>query len=152
MNKVLLIGNLAKDPEIRYSDGGNACAKVRLITNERWKDRQTGEQKQRTEGHNLVFFGRQAEVVAEHLKSGEKLFVEGRNQTRKYQGQDGQDRYITEVVVKEMEMLGGSGNRGNQQGSGANQAQQRQPAAQSAAPPDQYIPGNGGNGDDDIPW
>lgn len=109
VNKAILIGHLGKDPEIRYTQSGSAVANVSMATTEQWKDRQTGEQQERTEWHRLVFFGRQAEIVGEYLKKGSQIYVEGRIQTRKWQGQDGQDRYSTEVVVNDMQMLGGRG-------------------------------------------
>lgn len=110
VNKVILIGNLGADPEVRYMPNGNAVATVGVATSESWKDRNTGEAQERTEWHRVVFFGRLAEVVSQYLKKGAKVYVEGRLQTRKWQGQDGQDRYTTEVVVDQrgtMQMLDG---------------------------------------------
>ncbi len=152
INKVILIGNLGADPETRYSAAGSAITNARLATTDQWKDRQSGEQQERTEWHRLVFFGRLAEISGEYLKKGSKVFVEGRLQTRKWQGQDGQDRYTTEVVVNDMQMLDGAG--GGMGSSGANQSsagsqQSSQPAAQhepeaQTAPADDF--------DDDIPF
>jgi single-strand DNA-binding protein len=99
INKVILIGNLGQDPEVRYMPSGTAVANVSLATSESWRDRNTGETQERTEWHRVVFFGKLAEVVSQYCKKGSKLYVEGRLQTRKWQGQDGQDRYTTEVVV-----------------------------------------------------
>jgi len=99
VNKVILIGNLGADPEVRYMPSGDAVANVRIATSESWKDRNTGEMQERTEWHNVVFFGKLAEVVKQYLHKGSKIYVEGKLRTRKWQGQDGQDRYTTEVVV-----------------------------------------------------
>ena len=108
LNKVMLIGNLGTDPEIRYMPNGNAVATISLATSETWKDKETGEQREKTEWHRVVFFGRLAEIVGQYLHKGSKIYVEGRLQTRKWQGQDGQDRYTTEILVDlrgEMMML-----------------------------------------------
>ncbi len=99
INKVILIGNLGNDPEVRYMPSGDAVANVSLATSEAWKDKNTGEMQERTEWHRVVFFGKVAEVVKEYLRKGSKIYVEGKLRTRKWQGQDGQDRYTTEVVV-----------------------------------------------------
>jgi single-strand DNA-binding protein len=105
VNKVILIGNLGRDPEVRYTASGSAIANVTIATSDAWKDRQTGEQQERTEWHRVVFFSRLAEIAAEYLKKGSKVYVEGRLQTRKWQDQQGQDRYTTEIVGNEMQML-----------------------------------------------
>jgi len=99
INKVILIGNLGADPEVRYMPSGDAVANARLATSESWKDRNTGETQERTEWHRVVFFGNLAEIVKQYVHKGSKIYVEGRLRTRKWQGQDGQDRYSTEVVV-----------------------------------------------------
>lgn len=109
VNKAILVGNLGRDPEIRYSPGGAAVATVSIATTDSWKDKQTGEQQERTEWHRVVFFGRLAEIVGEYLKKGSQVYVEGRIQTRKWQDKEGNDRYTTEVVANEMQMLGGRG-------------------------------------------
>lgn len=128
INKVILIGHLGQDPEIRYMPNGNAVANITLATSETWRDKQSGEQKERTEWHRVVFFGKLAEIVGEYLRKGSQVYVEGRLQTRKWQGQDGQDRYTTEIVVDiggTMQMLGGrpqgSGGQGGQGGWGGQQ-------------------------------
>lgn len=108
INKVILIGNLGADPEIRRMPSGDAVANVRIATSESWKDKETGEARERTEWHNVVFFGRIADVVHQYLRKGSKIYVEGKLRTRKWQTRDGQDRYSTEVVVDingNMEML-----------------------------------------------
>jgi single-strand DNA-binding protein len=99
VNKVILIGNLGADPEVRYMPSGDAVANVRIATSETWKDKNTGEKQERTEWHNVVFFGKIAEIVKQYVHKGSKIYVEGKLRTRKWQGQDGQDRYTTEVVV-----------------------------------------------------
>ncbi len=109
VNKVILVGNLGADPETRYTAGGSAVTNVRLATTDSWKDKQSGEQQERTEWHRIVFWGRLAEVAAEYLRKGSQIYVEGRIQTRKWQGQDGQDRWTTEIVGNEMQMLGSRG-------------------------------------------
>jgi len=146
VNKVILVGNLGKDPEVRYSPKGSAMANVTIATAESWKDKQSGEKQEKTEWHRVVFFNRLAEIVGEYLKKGSQVYIEGRLQTRKWQGQDGQDRYTTEIVANEMQMLGSrSGGGGdtswNQQSNNA-PSQQSSPA--SAPPADDF--------DDDVPF
>ncbi|ATG75268.1 single-stranded DNA-binding protein [Zobellella denitrificans] len=121
INKVILIGHLGQDPEVRYMPNGNAVANITLATSETWRDKQTGEQKERTEWHRVVFFGKLAEIAGEYLRKGSQVYVEGRLQTRKWQDQGGQDRYTTEVVVDMggvMQMLGGRPQGGGQGGQG----------------------------------
>ncbi len=107
INKVILIGNLGAEPEVRYMPSGQAVANVRLATNESWRDRETGETQDRTEWHNVVFYSKLAEIVKEYLHKGSQVYVEGRIRTRKWQDRDGHDRYTTEIVANEMQMLGG---------------------------------------------
>ena len=109
VNKVILVGNLGADPETRYTAGGSAVTNVSLATTDSWKDKQSGEQQEKTEWHKVVFFGRLAEIAAEYLRKGSQIYVEGRIQTRKWQGKDGQDRWTTEIVGNEMQMLGSRG-------------------------------------------
>ena len=106
VNKVTLIGNLGNDPEVRYSGNGSAMANVSLATTMSWRDKDTGEQQERTEWHRIVFFGRLAEVVGEYLTKGRQIYIEGRLQTRKWEDKEGNDRYTTEIVANEMQMLG----------------------------------------------
>ncbi len=163
VNKAILVGNLGRDPEVRYTPSGSAVANVTIATSDSWKDKQTGEMQERTEWHRVVFFNRLAEVVAEYVKKGQQIYVEGRIQTRKWQDQSGQDRYTTEIVANEMQMLGGraaggGGGSGFDQGMDQSQPQQAPkgggaPAAQQggAAP----APAQGGaydDFDDDIPF
>ncbi|MEX2468699.1 MAG: single-stranded DNA-binding protein [Pseudohongiellaceae bacterium] len=135
VNKVILVGNVGNDPEVRYMPNGNAVANVSLATSDSWKDKNTGEQQERTEWHRLVFFNRLAEIVEQYVKKGGKLYVEGRLQTRSWE-QDGVKRYSTEIVVGEMQMLDSRGSQSNDQDFGQ---PQRAPAAQSAG-------GGGGQG------
>ncbi|WP_281718573.1 single-stranded DNA-binding protein [Pandoraea apista] len=112
VNKVILVGNLGADPEVRYLPSGDAVANIRLATTDRYKDKQSGEFKEMTEWHRVSFFGRLAEIVNEYLKKGSSVYIEGRIRTRKYQAQDGTDRYSTEIVADQMQMLGGRGGEG----------------------------------------
>lgn len=118
VNKAILIGHLGRDPEIRYSPSGAAVANVNIATTESWRDKQTGEQQERTEWHRIVFFGRLAEIVGEYLKKGSQVYIEGRLQTRKWQDKEGNDRWTTEIVANDMQMLGGRGGSGAAGGGG----------------------------------
>jgi single-strand DNA-binding protein len=109
INKAIVVGNLGRDPETRHSAGGAAITNITVATSDTWKDKQTGQQQERTEWHRIVFFGRLAEVAGEYLRKGSQVYIEGRIQTRKWQDQSGQDRYTTEIVANEMQMLGGRG-------------------------------------------
>ena len=126
LNKVTLIGNLGADPEIRFMPSGGSVANIRLATTRRWKDKQTGERKEATEWHRVIFFNRLAEIAGEYLKKGSQVYVEGRLQTRKWQSQDGQDHYTTEILADEMHMLGsrsgGTGHFGNEKPAGGGQS------------------------------
>ena len=143
VNKVTLIGNLRNDPELRSTQSGSAVANITLATSESWRDKETQETKERVEWHRVIFFGRLAEVVNEYLRKGSQVYVEGRIQTRKWQDKDGNDRYTTEIVANEMQMLG---SRGTNSESPANQqsASTSQPASQSAIVNEPF--------DDDIPF
>lgn len=107
LNKATIIGRLGNDPEIRYATSGAAIANVSIATNERWKDKSSGEMQERTEWHRVIFFGKLAEIVEQYLAKGSQIYVEGRLQTRKWSDKEGQDRYTTEIVANEMQMLGG---------------------------------------------
>ena len=133
LNKVTLIGRLGADPEVRYMPTGGAVANITLATNFRWKDKQTGEKKESTEWHRVVFFNRLAEIAGEYLKKGSQLYVEGRLQTRKWQGQDGLDRYTTEIIATEMHML--DSRSGGTAGMGGDPAQAGHSSGSSAAKP-----------------
>ena len=167
INKVILVGNIGGDPETRYMPNGGAVTNITLATSDSWKDKNTGQMNERTEWHRIVFFNRLAEIAGEYLRKGSKVYVEGALRTRKWQGQDGQDRYTTEIVASEMQMLdgrnGGGDNMGGgyqQQGSdmGYNQQPQQsaprqqapQQAPQQQAP--QQQPPAFDDFDDDIPF
>src|SRR5512139_2789160 len=107
VNKVILVGNLGKDPEVRYTANSTAVANVTIATSEQWKDKQSGQTQERTEWHNVVFYNRLAEIVGEYLKKGSQIYVEGSLRTRKWQDKEGKDRYTTEIIASEMQMLGG---------------------------------------------
>jgi single-strand DNA-binding protein len=151
VNKVILIGNLGRDPEIRYSPSGSAVANVSVATTESWKDRDSGERQEKTEWHRVVFFGKLAEIAGEYLKKGSQVYIEGRIQTRKWQDNTGNDRYTTEIVAGNMQMLGGRGG-----GSGDEPYDQDR----SAGEPQEPAGSAGGSGksggygdfDDDIPF
>ena len=125
INKVILVGNLGNDPEVRYSNNGAAIANISIATTESWKDRNTGEQQERTEWHRVVMFNRLGEIAGEYLRKGSQVYIEGKLQTRKWQDQSGQDRYTTEVVASEMQMLGGRADGG---GGGGYQSRPAAPA------------------------
>ena len=112
INKVILIGNLGRDPETRYTQGGSAVTNLNLATSDSWRDRQTGEQQERTEWHRVVCFARLAEIAGEYLRKGSKVYIEGRLQTRKWQDKEGQERYTTEIVANELQMLDSRGGAG----------------------------------------
>ena len=153
VNKVILIGNLGKDPETRYMPSGGAVTNITLATSESWKDKQSGQMQERTEWHRVVFFNKLAEIAGEYLKKGSKVYVEGSLRTRKWQGQDGQDRYTTEIVADQMQMLdsrgeGGSGGnyeRAEQGGYGGQHAPAGAQGSGGYAPPADDF-------DDDIPF
>lgn len=107
INKCIIVGTLGKDPEIKYTQSGSAVANISVATNESWKDKNTGEAVEKTEWHRIVIFGKLAEIAGKYLKKGSQAYFEGKIQTRKWQDQNGQDRYTTEIVANEMQMLGG---------------------------------------------
>ena len=170
VNKVILIGNLGADPETRFMPSGGAVTNVRLATSETWKDKQSGQMQERTEWHRVVFFNKLGEIAGEYLKKGSKVYIEGSIRTRKWQGQDGQDRYTTEIVANDMQMLDGRGDGGGGQGGGyasqgnqgGYQNQNENYGGGSAAPQQNQNPGQGQNQggfsgpaddfDDDIPF
>lgn len=151
INKVILVGNLGQDPEVRYTANQSAVANVRIATSESWKDKATGEQKEQTEWHSVVFFGRLAEIVSEYLKKGSQIYVEGRLRTRKWQDKEGQDRYTTEIVADEMQMLGGRGGGGGSSDRGGD-APSRSAPSRSPAPAGGSKPAAVEDFDDDIPF
>jgi single-strand DNA-binding protein len=173
INKVILIGNLGADPETRAMPSGMTVANIRVATSESWKDKQSGESKERTEWHNVAMFGRLGEIAGEYLKKGSKVYIEGALRTRKWQDKQGNDRYTTEIIANEMQMLdsrgggmGGGGGGGDYGGGGGGGSRR---GGQSSPPPDDFDqggpPSGGGGGgggsgsdkgggefDDDIPF
>ena len=144
VNKVILIGNLGKDPEVRYMPNGNAVANITLATSESWKDKTSGEQQEKTEWHRIVMFRRLGEIAGEYLKKGSKVYIEGKLQTRKWQDSSGNDRYTTEIVADQMQMLDSRG------GSSANFSGESKSAPAMAPAP--AAAAAGGDFDDDIPF
>ena len=153
VNKVILIGNLGKDPETRYMPSGSAVTNLTLATSESWKDKQTGENQERTEWHKVAMFGKLAEIAAEYLRKGSQVYIEGKLRTRKWQDKEGKDRWTTEIVADEMHMLGGKGGGASAgagaagaaaAGSGGGGGSGRAAVNDSGAPP--------GDFDDDIPF
>lgn len=122
VNKVILVGNLGRDPESRYGADGSAIVNVSLATTDTWKDKATGEKKEATEWHRLVFFNRLAEIAGQYLKKGSQIYVEGRLRTRKWQDKDGQERYTTEIVIDQMQMLGSRQGQGEPSYGGGDSA------------------------------
>ena len=136
INKAILIGNLGADPEVRYTPANTAVCNISVATTDQWRDKQTGEQQEKTEWHRVVMFNRLGEVAGEYLKKGSKVYIEGRIQTRKWQGQDGQDRYTTEIVANEMQMLDGRSNAAPMDDAGyGSRQQQPQPQPQQSRQP-----------------
>nr|VFK32304.1 MAG: single-strand binding protein [Candidatus Kentron sp. MB]VFK35285.1 MAG: single-strand binding protein [Candidatus Kentron sp. MB]VFK77184.1 MAG: single-strand binding protein [Candidatus Kentron sp. MB] len=181
LNKVMIIGHLGADPETRYTPNGNAVTNIRVATTDSWKDRQTGEQQERTEWHRVVLFGRLGEVAAEYLRKGSQVYIEGRLQTSKWQAQDGSDRWTTDIIANDMQMLGNRRQSGEYQNAPyqnapASAGNWDQPPAPPSAPspyastpapsgayppsptaypPTSHSPGSGPSGnpdDDDVPF
>jgi single-strand DNA-binding protein len=155
VNKVILVGNLGADPDTRYMPSGKAVTNIRVATSESWKDRQTGDMQERTEWHSIVMYDKLGEIAAEYLRKGSQVYIEGKIRTRKWQDKEGKDRYTTEVIADQMQMLGSRG------GGGGAPSEPREPRSQSrqapaedraAAPVDEGGAGGGGEFDDDIPF
>jgi single-strand DNA-binding protein len=143
INKVILIGNLGADPDVRYMPSGSAVTNIRIATTESFKDRETGQQQERTEWHSIAMFGRLAEIAGEYLRKGSQVYIEGRLRTRKWQDKQGNDRYSTEVIADEMQMLGGRGGGGASAAPDAGQGEasaKRRVAAEAVSEPDDDIP------------
>ena len=164
VNKVILVGTLGADPETRYTAGGGAITKIRIATNESWTDKQTGQKQERTEWHRVTFFGRLAEIAGEYLKKGRQVYVEGSLRTDKYTDKDGIERYSTDVIANEMQMLGGPGGGGGGEG-GMGGGMERAPRSTGGDRPQRApartgggdsrpapAPQGGGFDDDDIPF
>jgi single-strand DNA-binding protein len=167
VNKVIIVGNCGQDPETRFMPSGGAVTNLSIATSESWKDKNTGDQQERTEWHRVTFYNRLAEIAGEYVKKGSKLYVEGSLRTRKWQAQDGQDRYTTEIIASEMQMLdtrgggqggydaqqqgGGYQNSASQQNSSASQQGNQQSVPQQSSP-QQQAPQGMDSFDDDIPF
>ena len=141
VNKVILVGNLGQKPEIRYTQTNTAVATLSIATSESWKDKDSGEQREKTEWHRVVFFGKLAEIAEQYLDKGSQLYVEGKLQTRKWQDKEGNDKYTTEILGNEMNMLGG-----RQISSDSGEFDQSQPVSQTVQSPDTQI------SEEDIPF
>jgi single-strand DNA-binding protein len=155
VNKVILVGNLGRDPETRYSPDGAAITNVSVATTSQWKDKNTGEKREETEWHRVAFFGRLAEIAGEYLKKGSQVYVEGKLRTRKWQDKDGQDRYTTEIVADAMQMLGSRGGAGAPGPDDEPRAARSAPPKSSGAKPSKEPAGATGGVaemDDDIPF
>ena len=166
INKVILVGNLGADPETRYTANGGAITNIRLATSEQWRDKQTGENQERTEWHRVVLFGKLGEIAGEYLKKGRQVYIEGSLRTNKYTDKEGVERYTTDIVANEMQMLGGPGgggeggggyggggggysrDRGGERAAPSRGAPSSSSAPRQSAPP----PSDGGFEDDDIPF
>ncbi|KAA9132562.1 single-stranded DNA-binding protein [Marinihelvus fidelis] len=151
INKVILVGNLGADPETRYTASGSAVTNIRLATSETWRDKNSGENQERTEWHRVVFFGKLAEIAGEYLRKGRQVYVEGSLRTSKWQGQDGQDRYTTEIIADEMQMLGGRGDDAPAGNSSFRDKPAQQPQS-SPEPAGAVAEGGADFKDDDIPF
>ena len=149
INKVILVGNLGQDPETRAMPSGKAVTNVRVATTDSWRDKQSGEQKEQTEWHNVVFFDRLAEIAAEYLRKGSQVYIEGRLRTRKWQDKSGNDRYTTEIVANEMQMLGG---RAGGAGAASSGAPRRETPAEDYAQAPAAAGAKDEAFDDDIPF
>ena len=156
VNKVILVGNLGADPETRYTAGGSAITTIRIATSESWKDKQTGEQQERTEWHRIKFFGRLAEIAGEYLKKGRQVYVEGSLRTDKYTDKDGVERFSTDIIAAEMQMLGGNPEGGGMRsgGGGGDRAPRSAPSPRAASAGAGGPPPRSDSSfeDDDIPF
>ncbi len=148
VNKVIIIGNLGRDPELKSLPSGQPVANFSIATSEKWKDKSTGETNEQTEWHNIIMFGKLAEIAGQYLKKGSSVFIEGRLQTRKWQDKTGQDRYTTEIIANEMKMLGSRGDQSGSQPAQQPRSQSNQDARNKATFDAQAPAGF----DDDIPW
>lgn len=157
VNKVILVGNLGRDPETRYTADGAAVTNITIATSDKWKDKATGEMKEATEWHKIAFFGRQAEIAGEYLKKGRSVYIEGKLRTRKWQDKEGQDRYTTEIIADNMQMLGPREGMGGTAGGDLDGADESRAPARSSAPSSSARPAaksapSVAEMDDDIPF
>ena len=155
VNKVILVGNLGKDPEVRYMPSGGAVANTTLATSESWKDKQSGETQERTEWHNLTFYGKVAEIAGEYLKKGSQIYVEGSIRTEKWQDKEGKDRFTTKIIVSEMQMLGSRSGAGAPSGESSRESSRSSPPSDTQSSPARSSAGSSAKSDqfdDDIPF
>lgn len=165
INKVILVGNLGADPDTRYMPSGKAVTNIRIATSESWKDKQTGDQQERTEWHAVTLYDKLGEIAAEYLRKGSQVYIEGSLRTRKWQDKEGKDRYTTEIIAQNMQMLGGRGGGGGGGGAGAggggggfgggDEQPRRSSSSSRPAQDDRSAPppaDEGGGFDDDIPF
>ena len=153
VNKVILVGNLGADPDTRYMPSGKAVTNIRLATSESWKDRQTGDMQERTEWHSIVMYDKLGEIAAEYLRKGSQVYIEGKIRTRKWQDKEGKDRYTTEIIADQMQMLGSRGGGSSEPREPRSTSRQQPAEDRSAAPVDEGGGGGGGGEfDDDIPF
>ncbi len=157
INKVIIVGNLGNDPDVKYTQSGSTITTISVATTEAWKDKQTGQQQERTEWHRVKFFGRLAEIAGEYLKKGRQVYVEGSLRTDKYTGKDGVERYTTDIIASEMQMMGGAGEGGGGERGPRPQRQEQGEAPRRQGPPaaaaaTQAPPFNDDFSDDDIPF
>jgi single-strand DNA-binding protein len=155
INKVILVGNLGADPETRYMPSGKAVTNIRIATSESWKDKQTGDNQERTEWHAVVLYDKLGEISAEYLRKGSQVYIEGSLRTRKWQDKEGKDRYTTEIIAREMQMLGGrGGGGGGGVGMGGGGSESRPARTSAPAPVEERapMPADEGSFDDDIPF
>ncbi|MBY0267197.1 MAG: single-stranded DNA-binding protein [Burkholderiales bacterium] len=153
VNKVILVGNLGRDPEVRYMPSGDAMANLNLATTDSWKDKKSGDKQEKTEWHRVVMFGKTAEIAGEYLKKGSQVYIEGRLQTRKWTDKEGQERYTTEIVADRMQMLGSrGGGSGSYGGDGGGEAREPAAASSGKAPAKKGGGGSFDDMDDDIPF
>lgn len=153
VNKVILVGNLGRDPEVRYMPSGDAMANLNLATTDSWKDKKSGDKQEKTEWHRVVMFGKTAEIAGEYLKKGSQVYIEGRLQTRKWTDKEGQERYTTEIVADRMQMLGSrGGGSGSYGGDGGGEAREPAAAGGGKAPAKKGGGGSFDDMDDDIPF
>jgi len=152
VNKVILIGNLGADPETRSMPSGMTVANIRIATSESWKDKQSGEQKERTEWHHVALFGRLGEIAGEYLRKGAQVYIEGSLRTRKWQDKEGRDRYTTEIIASDMQMIGGRGGAGSGAGGGSTGSYESRERAASSEPAAAGAGASAEGFDDDIPF
>jgi len=161
INKVILVGNLGADPEVRFTGSGSAVANLSIATTDRWRDRNSGDMQERTEWHRVVLFGKQAEIAEQYLRKGRQVYIEGRLQTRKWQDRDGNDRWSTEIVAQDMQMLGGGGRGGGDADGPPDMEYDQQESGESRGGSGSSGTGQGGGRparpagddfDDDIPF